>query len=79
MSITDEDLTGVQWSLAYSLTRQHVSGVQLAILNQAASVSGVQIGLANFTDDMNGLQIGIWNQINNKEKLRVFPFVNWKF
>jgi hypothetical protein len=26
-----------------------------------------------------GLQIGIINIINNKEKLKLFPIVNWKF
>ena len=50
-----------------------------ANLSVALSKTGAQVGLVNLTREMGGLQIGLWNQISSKEKLRVFPIVNWKF
>ena len=42
--------------------------------------TGAQLGwLASMTKgNMQGLQIGLINIINNKDKLKVFPIVNWK-
>jgi hypothetical protein len=54
-------------------------GAQLAWVNVTESFEGLQFGLVNYTDDMHGLQIGLVNIINNKEKLKFFPIVNWKF
>jgi len=77
-SITRGSFTGLQDG-AYT----HVgsgSGVQLGILNTAGEFSGLQFGLVNITDVMtSGLQIGLINVIKNKEKLKLFPIVNWKF
>jgi hypothetical protein len=56
------------------------SGVQFGILNTAGEFSGLQVGLVNKVESMtSGLQIGLINIINNKEKLKIFPIVNWKF
>jgi len=56
------------------------SGFQFGWFNNAGSFSGFQLGLLNITETMgSGLQIGIINIIKNKEKLKLFPIVNWKF
>jgi hypothetical protein len=55
------------------------TGVQLGWVNVSKGFEGLQFGFVNYTDDMHGLQIGIVNIINNKEKLKFLPIVNWKF
>ena len=55
------------------------NGLQLGLVNNTKSFEGVQIALFNQTENMHGLQIGIINIIKNKEKLSLFPIVNWKF
>jgi len=56
------------------------SGVQFGILNMADDFSGLQLGLVNVAETMrSGLQIGLINIIQNKEKLKFFPIVNWRF
>ena len=79
VSMTYKDFKGVQASIIYSYTGEELTGAQLGFVNQASAVHGLQLGIINFTERMRGLQIGLWNQINEKENLRVFPFVNWKF
>ncbi len=79
VAMTDEDFTGWQGSFAWSHTGGYFTGLQCGVVNEAESVEGVQIGIVNITQYMKGLQIGLWNQINEKEQLRVFPLVNWKF
>jgi hypothetical protein len=79
VSRTDKDFTGWQGSFAWSRTGGHLTGLQCGVVNQADSVEGVQLGIVNFTRYMKGLQIGLWNQIDEKDQLRVFPIVNWKF
>jgi hypothetical protein len=93
VGIVDGDFTGWQAGLG-SITRGKFtgfqegaytsvgsgSGVQFGILNTAEEFSGLQLGIVNITQAMtSGLQIGLINIINNKEKLKVFPIVNWKF
>jgi hypothetical protein len=77
-SITNGEFTGLQDGI-YT----HVgsgSGVQLGWLNTADEFSGLQFGFVNITETMtSGLQIGLINIIKNKEKLKLFPIVNWKF
>ena len=70
---------GVQLSWIYNQAGQHVSGLQLGLVNRSADVKGVQLGLVNITDKMHGLQIGLWNQINDKETWYLLPIVNWQF
>ena len=79
VGLTDADFTGWQGSVAWSRTGGHLTGLQCGVVNQADSVEGVQIGVVNLTRSMKGLQIGLWNQIDEKDQLRVFPIVNWKF
>lgn len=79
VGLTEKDFYGLQGSLIFNRTGNKVSGMQAGIVNMADSVTGAQVGLVNFTREMAGLQIGLWNQISSKEKLRVFPIVNWKF
>ena len=56
------------------------NGLQWGLVNTATEFSGFQLGFVNITDTMtSGLQIGIINIIKNKEKLKFFPIVNWKF
>ena len=52
---------------------------QLGIVNKARDMKGFQLGLVNYTENMHGLQIGLLNIIKNKDKLPVFPIVNWSF
>ena len=78
-SITEGNAQGLQWAI-YTSSGPGSSGVQLGLLNTAEDFSGLQFGLINITETMrSGLQIGLVNIINNKEKLKVFPLVNWKF
>jgi len=56
------------------------SGMQWGFVNTSDDFSGLQLGLVNIAETMrSGLQIGLVNVINNKDKLKVFPFVNWRF
>jgi len=56
------------------------SGVQTGIVNTAGEFSGLQVGFVNIAEVMtSGLQIGFVNIIRNKEKLKFFPIVNWRF
>jgi hypothetical protein len=77
-SITRGEFTGLQ-NGAYNNVGGG-SGVQLGLFNTAEEFSGLQFGLVNITNTMtSGLQIGLINIIKNKEKLKLFPIVNWKF
>ncbi len=56
------------------------TGFQWGFINTADQFSGFQLGFVNITESMtSGLQIGLVNIINNKDKLKFFPIVNWKF
>ncbi len=56
------------------------NGFQWGWVNTADTFSGFQLGFVNITENMtSGLQIGLINIIKNKEKLKFFPIVNWKF
>ena len=77
-SITNGEFTGLQDGI-YTHAGSG-SGVQLGLLNTADEFSGLQFGFVNITETMtSGLQIGLINIIKNKEKLKLFPIVNWKF
>ncbi len=77
-SITRGSFTGLQNGLYTNAGGG--SGVQLGFINTAQEFSGLQFGFVNITDVMtSGLQIGLINIIKNKEKLKFFPIVNWKF
>ena len=77
--ITEGNMQGLQTAF-YTKAGVGSSGVQLGFVNTADDFSGLQFGLVNITQVMrSGLQIGLINIINNKEKLKVFPIVNWKF
>jgi len=72
-------MQGLQWAL-YTKSGVGSSGVQFGLLNTSDDFSGLQIGFVNITETMrSGLQIGLINIIKNKEKLKVFPIVNWRF
>ena len=78
-AITNGNMQGMQWAI-YNKAGLGSSGVQLGLLNTADDFSGLQLGFVNIAESMrSGLQIGLINIINNKEKLKVFPIVNWKF
>lgn len=78
-SVANGNMQGLQWAV-YTHAGTGSSGVQLGLLNTADDFSGLQFGLVNIAESMrSGLQIGLVNIINNKEKLKVFPIVNWKF
>ncbi len=78
-SITNGNMQGLQWAL-YNKAGLGSSGVQVGFLNMADDFSGLQLGFVNIAESMrSGLQIGLVNIINNKEKLKIFPIVNWKF
>jgi hypothetical protein len=78
-SIAEGNMQGLQMG-AYTKAGLGSSGVQLGLLNTADDFSGLQFGLVNITQTMrSGLQIGLVNIIQNKEKLKVFPLVNWRF
>ena len=77
-SITRGEFTGLQTGLYTNAGGG--SGVQLGWINTAEEFSGLQFGFVNITNTMtSGLQIGLVNIIKNKEKLKFFPIVNWKF
>jgi len=78
-SITKGNMQGLQVG-AYTHTGGGSTGVQLGIYNTSDDFSGLQFGLVNVTEVMrSGLQIGLINIIKSKEKLKLFPFVNWSF
>ena len=77
-SITRGEFTGLQTGLYTNVGGG--SGVQFGWINTADEFSGLQLGFVNITNTMtSGLQIGLINIIKNKEKLKLFPIVNWKF
>ncbi len=78
-SITKGNMQGLQMG-AYTKSGMGSSGVQFGLLNTSDDFSGLQFGIVNIAETMrSGLQIGIINIIKNKEKLKLFPLVNWKF
>ena len=78
-AVTNGNMQGVQWA-AYTHAGMGSSGLQVGLVNTADDFSGLQFGLINMAETMrSGLQIGLVNIINNKEKMKVFPIVNWKF
>ena len=93
VNITDGMFTGFQWgavnivggqSTAFQLgwfnqTKASSESFQWGLLNVAEDMSGFQLGIVNYAQKMYGLQIGLLNIIKSKEKLPVFPIVNWSF
>ena len=78
-AVTEGIMQGLQVG-AYTKSGGGSSGVQLGFLNTSDDFSGLQLGVVNITEVMrSGLQIGLVNIIKSKEKLKVFPFVNWTF
>jgi hypothetical protein len=77
VNLTGGKLNGLA-TAAYNQASSGV-GIQWGLVNNTHSFSGLQLGVLNLTDTMNGLQIGVLNVIRKKEKLPVFPIVNWQF
>ena len=78
-SITRGNMQGLQVG-AYTASGMGSSGVQLGLINTSDDFSGLQFGLVNVAESMrSGLQIGLVNIIKNKDSLKFFPLVNWKF
>lgn len=78
-SVTKGNMQGLQVG-AYTHSGTGSSGVQFGIFNTSDDFSGLQFGLVNITQVMrSGLQIGLINIIKSKEKLKLFPIVNWSF
>ena len=72
------DFTGLQTGLYNGVATGN--GFQWGWVNTADTFSGFQLGFVNITETMtSGLQIGLINIIKNKEKLKFFPIVNWRF
>jgi len=79
LSIANGNMQGLQTGI-YTHAGMGSTGMQWGLLNTAEDFSGFQLGLVNIVDNMrSGLQIGLINIIKNKDKLKIFPFVNWKF
>jgi len=94
VSFVQGEFTGWQNGLV-TLTGGRMTGLQTSGFNRAGGGKGVQLGFVNMTDGefsglmfgfiniaeqmSSGLQIGLINIIENKDKLKFFPFVNWKF
>ena len=78
-SITKGNMQGLQVG-AYTKSGMGSTGMQFGLLNTSDDFSGFQLGVVNIAETMrSGLQIGLINIIKNKEKLKLFPIVNWKF
>jgi hypothetical protein len=78
-SVTKGNMQGLQVG-AYTHSGMGSTGVQFGIFNTSDDFSGLQVGLVNITQVMrSGLQIGLINIIKSKEKLKLFPIVNWSF
>ncbi len=78
-SVTQGNMQGLQTAI-YNQSGLGSSGVQIGLVNVTDDFSGVQLGLVNIAQTMrSGLQIGLVNVIQNKEKLKLFPLVNWRF
>jgi hypothetical protein len=78
-SVTNGNMQGLQVG-AYTHSGTGSSGVQFGLFNTSDEFSGLQVGLVNITQVMrSGLQIGLINIIKSKEKLSLFPIVNWSF
>jgi hypothetical protein len=58
---------------------QQGEGVQLGLVNTAASWNGLQLGIVNYTQHLHGVQIGLINIIKQGGALPVLPIVNWSF
>lgn len=95
VGVVDGDFTGGQLTWLAAVTKGNMQGVQMGVytkagagssgfqwglVNTADSFSGLQLGFVNIAEAMrSGLQIGLVNIINNKDNLKIFPIVNWKF
>jgi len=78
-SVAKGNMQGLQVG-AYTKSGMGSTGVQFGIFNTSDDFSGLQVGLVNITQTMrSGLQIGLINIIKSKEKLKLFPIVNWSF
>ena len=71
-------MAGLQTGV-FNLAGDESEGFMLSFVNSTDSFSGLQIGFLNLTNHLNGLQIGILNIVRKKEKLPIFPIVNWSF
>jgi hypothetical protein len=77
--VAQGNMQGLQTG-AYTKSGMGSSGVQFGLYNTSDDFSGLQIGVVNVATTMRkGLQIGLINIIKNKEKLKLFPIVNWRF
>ena len=78
-AVTRGNMQGLQVG-AYTRSGAGSTGVQFGLWNNSDDFSGLQLGVVNITQVMrSGLQIGLINIIKSKEKLKLFPFVNWSF
>jgi hypothetical protein len=64
--IVQGNFTGWQHGWIAGTTNGNMQGLQTALYTKSGMGSS-------------GVQIGLVNVINNKEKLKIFPIVNWKF
>lgn len=60
-SIADHDAVGLQTAIAASLTRGHMHGAQISMVNVAGSSRGMQLGAVNVSGEVTGIQIGLVN------------------
>jgi hypothetical protein len=78
-SVANGNMQGLQVG-AYTKSGIGSTGVQFGLWNNSDDFSGLQLGVVNITQVMrSGLQIGLINIIKSKEKLKLFPIVNWSF
>jgi len=78
-SVAEGNMQGLQTGI-YTKSGMGSSGLQVGFLNTSDDFSGLQFGIVNIAETMrSGLQIGLINIIKNKEKLKLFPLVNWRF
>lgn len=78
VNIDRKDLDGASLGI-WNQVGGEATGVQLGIVNYAASLNGLQVGLVNVATGGYGLQVGIVNYFAGSDVFDVFPLVNWRF
>jgi hypothetical protein len=78
VNLTKSGFVGLQTGL-FNRTQGSSEGFQWGWINVSEDFSGVMLAFVNYAENLDGIQIGLINIIKSKDKLPVFPIVNWKF
>ncbi len=68
------DMSGIQLALWNEATL--LTGIQLGLFNTSSDVYGLQLGLINVTDTIYGFQFGLINIIRSSPYFPFFPILN---